>query len=115
MYFWFDWVKPEYLVSKSQSINKNEQIKKIINLRKTMIVTAIPRWIVSTILFTPIMMDYHMYGFTTGFDVYNNYFKFGIIFGILGTATIAIGIAWLFTLQQTLDLYYLVEKQLQFS
>jgi len=115
MYFWFDWVKPETPLTKTHFIHKNEQIKKIKNLRKTMIVTAIPLWIVSTILLTPIMMDYHMYGFTTGFDVDNNYFKFGIIFGILGTATIAIGIARLFTLQQTLDLYYLAEKQLQFS
>jgi len=60
-------------------------------------------------------MDYHMFGFTTGFDFDNDYFKFGMIFGILGTATIAIGIVRLFILQQTLDLYYLAEKQLQFS
>ena len=115
MYFWFDWVKTEYPLSKQSSINKNEQIKKIKNLRKTMIVTAIPLWIVSTILLTPLMMDYHMFGFTTGFDFDNNYFKFGIISGVLGTFTIVIGIIRLFTLQQTLDMYYLAEKQLQFS
>jgi hypothetical protein len=115
MYFWFDWVKTEYPLSKPCSINKNEQIKKIKNLRKTMLVTAIPLWIISIILLTPIMMDYHMFGFTTGFDFNNNYFKFGMIFGILGIVSIAIGIVRLFTIQQKLDLYYLAEKQLQFS
>ena len=115
MYFWFDWVKTEYPVSRPPSINKNEQIKKIKNIRKTMMTTAIPLWIVSTILLMPIMIDYHTLGFTTGIDFNNNYFKFGMIFGILGTATIGIGIVRLFTLQQTLDLYYLAEKQLQFS
>ena len=115
MYFWFDWVKTENPISKPQPFNKNEQINKIKNLRKTMMVTTIPLWIVSTTLLTPIMMDYHMFGFTAGFDFDNNYFKFGMIFGILGTTTITIGIIRLFTLQQTLDLYYLAEKQLQFS
>ena len=115
MYFWFDWVKTEDHISKPQSINKNEQIKKIKNLRKIMMVTAIPLWIVSTILLMPIMVDYHTLGFTTGFDFDNNYFKFGMIFGILGTATIGIGTVRLLILQQTLDLYYLAEKQLQFS
>lgn len=115
MYFWFDWIKPENVLPKSHQIDKNMQIKKIKDLRKTMAATAIPLWFFSTILLAPIMMDYHMFGFTTGFDFDNNYFKLGIILGILGTFTITIGLIRLFTIQQTLDVYYLAEKQLQFS
>ena len=55
-----------------------------------------------------------MFGFTSGFDFNNEFFKFGMIFGILGTATIMIGVIMLFTLQ-TLELYFIAEKQLQFS
>jgi preprotein translocase subunit SecF len=115
MYFWFDWLKTENPLSKPPSINKNEQIKKIKNLRKMMTVTAIPLWIFSILLLMPSMMDYHMFGNATGFDFANNFFKFGMVFGILGIIIIAIGIILLFTIQQKLDLYYLAEKQLQFS
>jgi hypothetical protein len=115
MFFWFDWVKTEHTLSKNYPINRNDQIKKIKNLRKIMIATAIPLWIFSTILLAPIMTDYYRFDDTTVFDFTNDYFKFGMISGILGIVTIAIGIMRLFTIQQTLDMYYFAEKQLQFS
>lgn len=115
MYFWFDWVKTEYPLPKSHSINRNEQIKKIKNLRKIMITTAIPLWILSAILLTPIMMDYYELDEPDKNYFRNNYFEIGMISGILGIVIIAIGIMRLFTIQQTLDMYYFAEKQLQFS
>jgi hypothetical protein len=115
MFFWFDWVKSEYSPSKQGIVNRNAQIKKIKNLRKTMITTAIPLWIISTILLVPIMDEYYKINDSSVFDFANNYFKFGILTGFLGTAIIGIGIFRLFTIQEKLDMYYLAEKQLQFS
>lgn len=114
MYFWFDWVKTEEVIPENYSIDRNDQIKKIKNLRKLILVTAIPLWILSTILLTPIMIDFYHLDDPSGIDLMNNYFKFGIISGFLGTSVTVIGTIRLFTIHQSLNMYY-AEKQLQFS
>ena len=60
-------------------------------------------------------MDYYRFDDPTLVDFNNEYFRIGMISGFLGIAAITIGIIRLFTIQQTLDMYYLAEKQLQFS
>lgn len=115
MYFWFDWVKTEDAIPKNYSINRNDQIKKIKNLRKIILVAAVSLWVLSTILLTPIMIDYYRLDDSSGIDLMNSYFKFGIISGFLGTSIIVIGIIRLFAIHHTLNMYYLAEKQLQFS
>ncbi|WP_179370641.1 hypothetical protein [Nitrosopumilus ureiphilus] len=115
MYFWFDWIKPEFKLIESNPIDRKKEIEKIKNLRKIMMVTAIPLWIFSAALLIPVLMDYYRLDEPTSVDFQNNYFVIGMISGCLGIVVMMIGITRLFTIQQTLYMDYSVQKQPQLS
>lgn len=114
MYFWFDWIKPEFHLVESNQIDRKKEVEKIKNLRKIMLVTAIPLWIFSAALLVPVLMDYHRLDQLTSIYFQNDYFIIGMILGCLGIAAMGFGIIRLFTIQQVLDMDS-VRNQLQLS